>query len=86
MQCQEEHQKNTGKRHNYFSGDRRFHELTVGNAYDSTIVVNQRYGYGIIHGDSGSPYTSLYGYMKENTDTYPEWEGQQFLNQTEYGF
>jgi len=65
---------------------RQFYDLTIGNAYDHTIVINQKYGYGIIHGDTMTPYTSLYSYMRENADSYPEWEGTYFDNKTQYGF
>ena len=63
---------------------RRFHELTIGNSSESQVIAKS-YGVGIVWGDSASPYHSLYKFLNDNKDTYPEWEPTYFDNMNQYG-
>lgn len=63
---------------------RRYFELTIGNSVEATIYVRD-IGIGVIHGESNSPYHSLYTFLKDNDTTYPEWEPTYFENTNQYG-
>lgn len=63
---------------------RRFYELTRG-VNENATVVTRKFGLGLIWGETTSPYESLYTFLANNLDTYPEWEPTYFENITQYG-
>lgn len=63
---------------------RRYFELTIGESQETTII-SKNIGYGIIYGGSSTPYDSLYTFMRDNDDVYPEWEPTYFENINQYG-
>ena len=63
---------------------RRFYELTIGD-FQKVRTIVRPIGVGLVWGSTGSPYDSLYTFLKENEETYPEWEPTYFENRNQYG-